>query len=105
MKKKKNMTLTNKLGKISGLKIQNNEKENISLTFSMQFDTFIARGQGQQRRKQKFSFFATAPRGRKKEYQNLKAREMQATRNNTSPKLTLHLLSANSHKKNRIIIC
>ena len=53
------MTMTNKLTKISGLKTKNNEKENISSTFSMQFDNLIACRQVRQKIKQKFSIFAT----------------------------------------------
>jgi len=97
------MTQTNNFNSLSGTKTKKNEKENISLTFSMQFDTFIARGQERQKRKQKFCFFPTAPLKKKKEFQPLKARVMQATRANTPPKHTLHMLSANSHKENKII--
>ena len=97
------MTQTNNFNSLSGTKTKKNEKENISLTFSMQFDTFIARGQERQKRKQKFCCFPTAPLKKKKEFQPLKARVMQATRANTPPKHTLHMLSANSHKENKII--
>ena len=65
------MTFTSKLRKISGLKTQNNKKENISLMLSMQFDNFIARGQ---ERKQKFSFFPTAPLKKKKRISNAQSK-------------------------------
>lgn len=49
------------------------------------------------------NFFPTLEK-RKKEFLAHKARVMKATQANTPPKLTLHMLSANSHKKNKIII-
>ena len=58
IKKKSTMTLLSKLKSLSGLKTQNNEKENISLTLFLQFDNFIARGQG--RENKNLVFFPTA---------------------------------------------
>ena len=58
IKKDSTMTMTSKLTKISGLKTQSNEKENSSLTISMLFDNFIARGQGQENKN--LVFFPTA---------------------------------------------
>ena len=78
------------------------KKKNISLTHSLQYDSFIARGQGQENKN--LVFFPTALK-RKKELQTHKARVMQATQTTAPPKLTLHLLSANTHKKNIIINC
>ena len=66
----------------------------------MQFDNFIARGQ--ERENKNLVFFPTAQR-KKNENQTHKARVMQATQTTAPPKLTLHMLSANSHKKNKII--
>ena len=98
IKKKSTMTMTSKLRRISGLKIQNNEKENISLTLFLQFDNFIARSQSREKGKQKFSFFASPLLKRKKKNHILKARVMQATQATTPTKLTLHLLSSNVFK-------
>ena len=93
IKKKSTMTLTSNLRKIRVLKIKNNEKENISLTLFLQFDTLIARRQVVQR-KQKFSFSPIALK-RVKQNQPLKARVMQATQSPALPKLTLHMLFYN----------
>ena len=93
------MTQTSKLRRISGLKTQNNEKENISLTTSLLFDNFIARGQG--RENKNLVFFPTALK-KKNENQTQKARVMQATQIPAPPKLTLHMLSAKAHNQNSI---
>ena len=75
-----------------------NEK-NISLTISMQFDSFIARGQV---RENKNLVFFPPLKERKKKCQTHKARVKQAAQATSQSKLSLHLLSANTHKKNLI---
>jgi len=73
-------------------------KKYFSLTPSLQFDNFIARGQ--RRENKNLVFFPTALLKRKKENPTHKARVIKATQPTSQPKLSLHMLSAFAHIRN-----